>query len=309
MRYLNKITMIVIGLLLLVGCGSTTSIATSSPTATKTAVPTATPTIDPTKIAAICGEDFAKVGVMGRVGDLLVSTATSDFLSYPGIKLPDDIPQGKPYLVGKNISIVKSPPAGETAANPNSYSMFDISICNISATQAHEIDALGMKIAAFTPDTSSSINVMAGCTGVFSSTARQGGGSGCGGARGPANIFHAEWPDTVSVGTEANQMKQVESQYETSSSGYSNFPVTLSVGKKIDLVIGMIYPKQAGTFTFQFGVKSDKAAMVYADGTIAPVFLANNVQVWSGDTCYNHPYIDQIPSTGPEQFYLCPGKR
>jgi hypothetical protein len=299
----------------LTGCGTTTA-RLSTATNTPIPSPTAIPTVDPTFVAKACGSDFAKNGSLGQVGDLIFTQANLEYLSYPGIKLPDDIPTDHPYQITATPNQMLTAGPNDIASNPSlggGGSGYRFMICNSSMTQSHLLQSLEIKIATLVPDTSSTPNVTGGCTTPFSSKTRQGHDSGCGGSiAGSVESFKATWPATVSAGATSTTVVQTDNEKNNPTYGadpatlYGNFPVTLQSGKIITIYIGMDYPSQAGTYTFAFGIGIDTAPVHYPDPTIAtkPVFLAQKALVWGSEACAK--YSNQIPSDGPEKLYVCP---
>jgi hypothetical protein len=304
----------------LAGCGTSTAIH-STPINTPTSTPTAIPTVDPAFVSKACGSDFAKAGSFGQVGDLIFTQAKLDFLSYPGIKLPDDIPTDRPYQVAATPNQMATAGPNDIASNPSlgsGASGYSFMICNSSSTHSHLLQSLEIKIATFVSDTSSVPNVTGGCTMLFSSKGRQGSDSGCGGSTGGSSeSFKAIWPATVSTGTTSTTVVQIDNEKNSPASDpsynpsdptilYGNFPVTLQGGKIIKIYVGMDYPSQAGTYTFAVGIGIDNAPIHYPEPAIntKPVFLAKKVHVWGSEACTK--YSNQIPSDGPEKFYVCP---
>jgi len=301
----------------LAGCGSGGSlILQPTPIATSTPVPTATPTVSPAVAALACGSAFAQGGPFGQVGDFIFTKPKPGGLSYPGLQLLDGNFGNKPYRLSAPTNTLNHTGAG-TLANPSLLyegGALNFTICNASSTQKHVLQALTAKVTSLVPDISPSINVEAGCDASFSSKTRVFPAGGCGGAIGGSlETFKITWPGEVTTGTSATSVVEVDSELSNpvigSTTGlYGNFPVTLEPGKTINLHMEMAYPAQAGTYSFAFGLVADNAPAVYPDSAVAtdPIFLALHPHVWSGDACYSPTYQAQIPSTGPEQFYVCP---
>jgi hypothetical protein len=294
-------------LLLFAGCGSSNNrIATSIPKATTTPVPTATPTLDPSIVAHICGNSFPASTQYSQFGDLVLKKPEPGFLTLPGFKLPDDLSLDHPYQVTEAQVTNGNPQTPDLVlANPGSKgtTRYEIYICNISTTQSYTLQSGVAQIPSVAPDTSANLNVQIGCDGPFSSKTRRGSG-GCGGAfAGTRNSFAVTWPDNVQSGTVASRVTQVSGEGDPDATPMPYLPLTLKPGTVYHMEFDMDYPAINGTYTFQFGIHTDKGLALSPASD--PVFLAKNAHQWSGD-CSAPAFLSQIPSTGPEQFYLCP---
>jgi hypothetical protein len=320
---------------LLAGCsldGGTSSTATTSPgtTATDTPGPTATtdtsggatdtpvvgvtttPTFTPLAGLKNCGSSFPHDGILGYIGDMIISQPHDAFLSYPGLKLPDNLTGGAPYIETTSTStaglISAPPPSGVTTAAAffssgiptwgSGGGGFVVNICNSSTTATHTLQSLGMQITAFAPDTATNVNVQAGCDQAVS--AKQGPMGGCGGSLGPSDQFTATWASGAPSGTSVT-LKQTTNQSTTTI-----LPATVAPTKVYTAFIGMNYPGKPGTYTFQFGMQVDTVPLAYLGGTTYPLFMAAGAHVWSGSACWSNASWKAQVLASTSGYYLCP---
>ncbi len=302
------------------GCGSSNAVMGVTPTATATiAPPTVTPTIDVGLLAKTCGSDFAQNAPFTQVGDLVMSNASLNFLDYPGIKLTDNLTPGKPNQIsGPEYSlhpgpsdIIANPNLGQSGSHGSAGNGYQISLCNVGA-KSHELQAVGVKIDTVEVDTSPNINILEECDGAMSSVKRNNVGTGCGGGIvGDYELFKATWPGTIAAGTVASSVTETDDEKacppgNCAPDPFGPFPVALDPGKTIKLYINMDYPIPIGTYTFALSVQADNGALSIGV-TTGPVFLYKIATLWSGIVCEtNSVYQSQIPSTGPETFWVCP---
>ena len=317
MKYTAKILWLLPILFLLMSCGANAVAIVPTQTATNTPMPTATPTIDPTVVAQACNNSNDPMGLFqsgtySQVGDLILTEPILGGLTYPGIKLPDNIPAGRPYELpaAQGIGIHPQNP-NLIPANPYlgytpdaATASYIFAICNTSATQSYTLQSVIAQIATVIPDTSSNINIQAPCDNTFSSKLREVGG-GCGGAtRGAYNMFMVNWPDSINSGTIANNVTQ-ESSNGSNDLGLPPspyLPINLKPGQVYYAFINMKDPATPGTYTFQFGFQTGQGPAWSPSS--AQVFFASHVHVWSGTSCM--AYQSVIPNTSVEKFYVCP---
>jgi hypothetical protein len=291
-------------LLCLAGCNKPTTAITPTKTAlstTSSATPSPTPLVS-SQVAEKCGAQFININnsaytnnpePFGQIGDLIFTRPELGFLSYPGKALPDNVPLDKPLQVD-------TLPGSFIPANPymgGSGSGLNFTICNTSSSTNHTLQSIGITIASFTADTSTNMNVEIGCDGFFNSKIRR-VGNGCGGALGPCDdrcySLSMTWPSTIVVNTQGT-MKSTD-----------RFPATIKAGTTIEIWMGMDYPPNPGTFTFDIGAKVDGGAMVFANNPSPSLFLAKNAHKWSGFSCQDAKWSAQIPSTGIDHDFVCP---
>jgi|GEM_PF-3240513 len=309
--------------MILTSCGSTAANnVASTPMPTLTPVATSTPMPDYLSLAKDCNLSTYDTTLdplkhpLGLVGNLLFTQAQIGFLSYPGIRIGDNIPQGKPYQENTRTGTdIHSSDA--IIANPilnSSGGGYSVTICDTSMTQSYTLQLPSIKIASLTPDLTTSSNIQIGCDLAYSN--KDLGGGGCGGEV-PYNPeeFTATWPTTVAVGTSAI-VKQTGNDLPTSFSPapnpnipqpFGNFPVKLTPHQSITVIMEMpTYPSTPGLYTFAVGMQVDNNSVQYAPNITEPVYLNSNVHKWSGRSCYSNPWKSQIPSSSTEVFYLCP---
>jgi hypothetical protein len=283
-----------------------TSSSTTTGSTTTTASPTATPTSTIPKPTA-CGKNFPSGGIYGYIGDMLISYPSFGFLSYMGIRLPDNMPQGKPY---PETTPTSSRGGGSNTVyaaylfngNPgmgDRDSGFVVTICNSSTTTSHVLRALGAQITGFTSAAGKTVDYQIGCDSAVSATVPPEGG--CGGSAGAVNAFDANWPTGASTGT------TVTITQASNDGGFTDLPVTLKPGETYDASIGMNYPGQPGNYTFQFGMQIDNIPLATVGANSPQILMATPVSQWSGYACYANTAWKAIVVAHPKNWYVCPG--
>ncbi len=286
--------------------GTSASQATATPRRpTVTPTPT-TPPATAAQLMAICGFAQQSVQQVVQVGDLAFAQLTLGPLTYPGTMLPDGWSTSQPH---QTTTSGIGPMTG-TPANPanSEAGMLSWSVCNVSATHAHLLQQVALRVVAVTPDTSQP-DIFKPCDVAFNSQTRQGGDLGCGGSMaGGPDIFQATWPAQVTNGTTVTMPETATASTIVGIRPmYGAFPVTLKPHTAITIGIMMTTPPP-GLYTFVPGVAIDHhAAPVFPTNASAPVFLAGNAHFWGGQGCMQSKAMQaQIPKSGPVTYWVCP---
>jgi hypothetical protein len=309
MLRLIRITLLSFVVLIVAGCttpfSTKANISTPTTPLASTATPPATPSLSLEQVRQACGTSFAPQGVQGEIDGLAVALIQPFGLAYPGIKLPDNMTPDKPYAFTRQLDSYHPTPDDLLA----DFGQYAVSICNASQSE-HKIVSLGMKVAAFTPDTNSS-NIMARWSVAMSSVQRN-GTEGCGGSLGPYEVFLLAWPAHVGIGTENSSITQTNVDIQPTwvptpnGPGYGYLPITIPPGHILSLdLVNPTTNWQPGTYQFQFGIQEDTVPLRFLEAPIAPVFLASKAQMWSGNACYESQlYMSEIPKTGHTHRHL-----
>jgi hypothetical protein len=276
------------------------------------------PTLTNTQIVEICGTEFVTNKSWTQVEDFAVSISKSPLFETPeiGIKLPDTLSLDKPYSLGTGSQDPSNAILHASDALPVPMAAipeFTIQICNLSSDHSYRLDALGMKVGTLTSYTGTTVNIQPLCWPAFSSKTRLAGG-GCGYARGYSEErFRVTWPNNVEQGTEAKEVKQVEADTDETADPngdhYGTFPTNLPVKKVIKVTMEVTRPIHEGTFTFQIGIKVDGKSMIYTKNVAGPALWVSpsSVHEWTGAACEDNSFFSkQIPTTGIEEWFLCP---
>lgn len=293
--------------LLFASCGSSavaTVSATSTATATPSPSPTAVPTVSPSVIANCFGAG-TKAADVTLIGDILILRGGLGGLDYPSVSLPDGTALTKPYKLnsydtdfyGKNFP--NSPTTNPLVENEHGGS-YSVSVCNISGTQTHTIQAVTAKLASFTAYTGqlSSWNF---CDGTLTSHHSLYGG-GCGGAKAGCECFHATLPANTPVGTVLT-VKQTGNDLNTPGDNAGTLPLALHPGSEMSFDVGVDQPSPAGTYAFQLGINVDGMA-IFGQATPSALF-APVAHTWNGQNCQKPAMLAQIAATTPETYYIC----
>ncbi len=292
--------------ILVTGCGSSVSVA-HSPTQIPTRLPTPTPSPGSAAVGCAAGRYF--VGVQPtRVGDLLVAVEPPNFYLSGGVQLPDSAPLAPyevpgPYYSALNSSAVATDPSGSRF--PTDYI---VAVCNNSATQAHTIDGVHVRIDSLTPYTGHLNDLSCGVRAYTRSSVP--GASGCGGAY--DQHLQAAFPSQAAVGTLIAATDVGNDSNYSDINGYpptqfGPLPATLAPHQGIVLSIEPIVPGASATYVFSFGLGIDRAAHVFGP-TSPPVLIAPAAREWTGDACRAPAMQQLIPPATPNSttFYVCP---
>jgi hypothetical protein len=298
------------------------AVGTGTPASTD-ATPTSAPAVTPTPsdngtpTPKNCPSDFNRDGLLGYVGQMLISQPHFAYLSYMGLRLPDTLTGGAPYMATAASStdpfdagVVGDPSPAVLAADqftsgqPSlgaSGSGIIVRICNSSSSTTHTLAGLGLQIAGFTAASGSNLNIQAGCDTTV--TAKIGPTGGCGGALTGADTFEATWP----TGSAVNAFVTLAQLSNSSASGgFANLPVTLKPGQDYTAFIGTNYPGQPGVYTFELGMQTDSNPMYFVGGNTFPLFMAAGAHIWSGAACWNNPTWKAQVQASTSGFFLCP---
>lgn len=286
---------------------ATTSTSTHSATSTGTAAPSssssgasgatggqpsATTAPDPNTPTGFAGapctrEAFTAQGrTVAQVGNILLGQLGFN-AGYPGYVLPDDL-RLAPYQIGGDAMGPLS-----NLSNPASGVAFKL--CNTSATQAHVISAVAIKIDAFA-GYSGQLNEIRLCAPVFSQQGMHGGG--CGGGFPFDVTLAAAFDASASTGDVANARLPTGTDFT---------PITLGPGEEIVVSVALTLPTAAGTYAFRGGIALDGGDVSYPADPSTPALYAPVAHEWSGQNCTRPEMLAQIPpATTPPTFYICP---
>ena len=231
--------------------------------------------------APCTAEAFTTHGeTVAHLGDILLGQL--DFNSgYPGYVLPDDL-RLAPYQIGGDA-------IGPLPDLSNPAPGVALKLCNASATQAHVVSAIAIRIDSFA-GYNGHLNEIRLCAPVFSQQSMRGGG--CGGGF-PFDVnLSAAFTANASTGDVANA---------------SFTPITLSPGEEIVVSVTLTLPTTPGTYAFRGGVALDGGAVTYPAAPSMPALYAPVAHEWSGDNCTRPEMLAQIPpATDPPTYYICP---
>jgi hypothetical protein len=231
--------------------------------------------------APCTAEAFTTHGeTVAHLGDILLGQL--DFNSgYPGYVLPDDL-RLAPYQIGGDA--IGSLPDLSNPANGVAFKL-----CNASATQAHVISAIAIRIDSFS-GYAGHLNEIRLCAPVFSQQGMRGGG--CGGGF-PFDV-------TLAAAFAANA-----STGDVAAAGFT--PITLSPGEEIVVGVTLTLPTTPGTYAFRGGIGLDGGAITYPAAPSTPALYAPVAHEWSGQNCTRPDMLAQIPpATIPPTYFICP---
>jgi len=218
--------------------------------------------------------------------------------------LPDGTPTNKPYRLtqsgpGAYSSDFPNSPVTNPALKEMGGGGFLLSVCNISASQAHVLQAVSAKITGFIAY-SGHLSSWQACDGTMDSHHNLSGG-GCGGGVASCDCFHATFPNAA-IGTVVS-MTQTESSLENPGDNLGKLPFTLNPGKAVTLSLGMDTPP-VGEYTFAFGLSFDGGSAIFT-GNSPNTLLAPVAHTWTGPACQQPALEAQITPTNPETYYIC----
>ncbi len=280
--------------LLLAGCG-----ASSSTGVTKTIEP-----------AASCASQSLYASAT-RAGDLLIR---GDFTveAHPKMKLPDGIPL-KPLQVQfgsstAGVAVLADPRANPFMGSPTGGYL--ITVCNASATRAHIIQGVAVRIDDFTSHSGALNQWETSCAGgpYDSSTMGLGEGDDCSSSPGLACAYvNADFPAAAGAGTQV-AATQVdfggEYEYSCSLSQVGPLPISLPPGADMSIHLGMTIPTSPGTYAFAVGIVADNAAPTFI--SLPTMLFTPIAHEWNGRACQTPAMQSQIPAASVPTWYICP---
>jgi hypothetical protein len=178
---------------------------------------------------------------------------------------------------------------------------FVISVCNVSGSASHVLQAVSAKLVSFTAY-NGALNEWQACNAPVDSHGNPTAG-GCGGAVAGCDCFHTAFPDNSPVGTEES-MTQTDDTLNNPGDHLAKLPFTLAAGKSIQFFAAMEVPKPAGQYGFLFNLQFDGTKVASPNSPV--VLLAPVAHEWTGQACLKAPFMAQITPTNPESYYICP---
>lgn len=299
--------------LMLVGCGAPPATTTRTPaprsSATVTLSPSPVPTASFADFAAACKNAAQQwtFKPVYRIGDLLIE---SGYVGIASRKLPDETPLTPLLIPNPNDqAAVDAQIPVQPVLNPLEGGGFGLKLCNASATHAHEIEAITIRIAQVV-SYAGHVQTWNICDGYYSRSEPGGvAGAGCGFGFQSDETMHVAFPANAGVGTIkiATQVDSSDAPTDLSrSSPYGPLPVTLAPGQGIVMFVTATLPTLPGTYTFEVQPEVDHIPVAFT--TIGePAFLAPAALKWSGKACLKSTMQSQIPAaTDPPSYYICP---
>lgn len=301
MRWIRfrKVVLLFAAVLALSGCGSASASHTSV-NATATPAPTHTPpsTVTPGSATASCatgGNGNAQYTPSNPVSGLLVSPLSVSGLSTSAFHIAAGTAT-KPLEVADRRS---NPGTDPIVINPDLHAEdgYLFIICNPSSA-AMTLQSVSARIASFSPY-SGPLAAWNPCVdGTYAASQQTALDGGCGGGFFADVLLQANFPTSAGVGATASGT-QVSSTVANKS-----LPLSLAPGKWYQVVIGVMPPTAAGTYSFSLGLAVGSAAPAYF-ATSAPALFAPVTQEWSGKNCEAAAMQTQIPASS-QSYYICP---
>lgn len=297
--------------LLVAGCG--TSPATQTPPPISKPSPTATPR--PTPIATVSADAFAAAcpraskewtfPTIYRLGDVLLQ---GGYVGIASRKLADATPrQPLPFPDPNDQALVDKTFPIYPVTNPMEGGGILLALCNSSATQAHVISGLAVRIAQFTPYTGR-VQSWSSCAGYYSRSAGNAEGYGCGFGFVTDEALHVTFAASAGTGAEASAT-QVDTDGPSESGRSTRFgplPVTLAPGHSMWIVVTASLPVATGTYSFQ-SVPIVDGARLPATALGDPALFAPDAVKWTGKACLSDEMQRLMPpATGSAAYYICP---
>jgi hypothetical protein len=242
------------------------------------------------------------VGAVIGAGDMLYTQPLMAGLSYPNVMLPDGTPLTHPYKLSSTDTKTDFPTSPIT--NPsisNQAGGFIFGVCNASASKTHTLQALTVKITAFT-SYGGQLNQWNGCDGTTDSH-HQLTASGCGGAIALCMCFHAPFAPGATTGAEVTT-SQIDDSLSSPGDHAGKLPFAMGPGQAFFAYISMDKPSGAGQYTFAMGMQVDGKTSYSLSSP--KVLLAPVAHKWTGMACQQAAMLNQITATNPESYYICP---
>lgn len=287
--------------------------ATLTPTLSQhTSTPTATTGGAHARVNCASSRYFAEVQPT-RIGDLIFALEPPNYFMGGGVQLPDAAPLVPYQVPGQFYSSLLLQGRVATASAADQFpSGYVLAVCNTSATQAHTLDDVYMRIDRLTPYTGH-LNEFA-CGERAYTRSQVSGGSGCGGSY--DRHLRAVFPAGAAVGTVGTTSDVGSDGNSSDINGYpptrfGPLPVTLQPHLGIVVRIESVLPGASATYVFSFGLGVDEAAPIYGP-TSPPVLIAPAAREWTGDACQAPAMQQDIPPASPSgtaTFYVCPPQK
>lgn len=273
------------------GPTATSSVSAAS-MATAPTSPTPWPTVTPD--GTPCADLMSKQAGVVRTGDLLLGPTFTDpeQLLY---QLPDGTPLEPLKLPQQNTS-GRFP--GWPVSTLGASSVYT-PVCNASATTAHRVEGMRVKLTGFTAY-SAQLNEWDYCAGSY---ARPAGvaPNNCDRGMAPTDeMFGAVFAANAPVGT------IVTGQPGSSPiEGFGPLPAVLPPGIVMYLHVAITVPAARGTYSFAVSVTADGTQLPFTSS--ASMLLAPVAHIWNGQACTTSSMLAQIPpATNPPTPYICP---
>ncbi len=247
-----------------------------------------------------------------RAGDLLIR---GDFTveARPNMKLPDGTPL-KPLQVQFESSTAGVAVPADPATNPYMQEYADgfpagggyrLQLCNASATQAHTIRSVAVRIDGFTADSNALNQWDESCAGgpYDSSTMHTEGD--CSSSPGLAcEYLHVAFPAAAGAGAQVAAAQVAFDNDGCDLSQAGPLPISLPPGAELSIILGMTAPAVAGTYAYAIGIAADSAAPTFI--SLPPMLFAPIAHEWTGRACQTPAMQAQIPAASVPTWYICP---
>lgn len=275
--------------------GVTTATAQGPGGGQPTATAGANAPMKPSHTSASCTDAAATIA-----GDLRISPTALGY-GQPIFQVPDGTPL-TPLALPVHGSNGQAPRDIPTWFSPAGDSPPDllVTICNSSATQAHEIESVSVKLSAFTPH-SGGLGVWDPCDGTYT---RPAGfvATQCGeGAAVYDEYVRATFASDAQVGASvpASLVDTV------SSTSLGPLPASLPPGQSMQVAVFVGAPAAAGVYTFAVGITADQTMLPFTAGQ--KLLLAPIAHRWTGKACLSNTMQAAIPANPPVgTYYICP---
>lgn len=284
----SGIVAIVTLVVLITGCGASTSTGAPRTTVSPVTQSTSTPTLEPTLPPKTqqCPDSLRTEPGSVHIGDMVLSTtfAAPDGLFYP---LPDNTPL-KPLKLAVPGPTGPQPDPGWPQSILTATTVYAY-ICNVSMTQTHTISKIHMKLAAFTAYTAQ-LNAWDFCSGTY---ARPTGVT-------PQNCDRPGFSSDIAL----------RSTFTMTTAGtvvdaMGNYPISFPPNTLLTVGVTFTVPSTPGSYTFTLDAVTDNGTLPYSGS--ATLLNAPIAHMWSGPACNTATMLSQIPvATNPPTPYICP---
>jgi hypothetical protein len=270
---------------------------------TATAAPPSGLTVTPLTASQLSATCVGSSQIPGyKIGDIVI-VQPIEIQAYSEDKLPDSTSLAHPFPLNNDNGSQTF--AGTPEVNPDiKHEGYGFTVCNNSPSRSHTVTSVSVSVAGFTPYTGQ-LNAWQPCDGSYSSVNGQ-QSAGCGGGATFDEWVHATLPASGGVGASATGV--VTSTGNDSSTPAPNFPplpLSLAPGKSVTIGFSLSVPTAPGTYAFTLALRFDSFAATNF-WTSTPALFAPVAHQWNGQACGVSSMKSQIPTTGPETFYICP---